>query len=279
MGLFSRDDDDTPPPPPGAPQADAQQLDAIAEERLRGRAWTSDLSPDELLCVRQAGFAPLGLVLGTCVYHLGLQNSNWSQNQELEVLTQAMYHARELAMTRLEAEAHQLDADGVVGVRLEITRYEWGADLAEFKAIGTAVRDAGGTSRRNAHGSPFTSALSGQDLLKLRVAGLMPARLVFGSCVYHVAHRSLRQTLSNFGRNVEMTLYSQALYDARELAMGRMQHEADAAGAVGIVGAGVDERSHGWGSHVIEFLAYGTAVVDAPAVDPGALGLTLPLSG
>ena len=39
---------------------------------------------------------------------------------ELDTLSQAMYHARELAMTRMEAEADALGADGIVGVRLEI---------------------------------------------------------------------------------------------------------------------------------------------------------------
>ena len=58
------------------------------------------------------------------------------------MLTQAMYHARELAMGRMTAEAAELGADGVVGVRFDIGRYEWGADLAEFIAIGTAVRAA-----------------------------------------------------------------------------------------------------------------------------------------
>ena len=51
-----------------------------------------------------------------------------------------MYHARELAMTRMEAEADLLGADGIVGVRLEIEFKEFGSDLAEFIAIGTAVK-------------------------------------------------------------------------------------------------------------------------------------------
>ena len=44
----------------------------------------------------------------------------WSKNQELDVLTQAMYQARELAMTRMEEEADALGADGIIGVRLEV---------------------------------------------------------------------------------------------------------------------------------------------------------------
>ena len=99
-------------------------------------------------------------MLGSSIYHIGFQEASWSQNQEMSVLTQAMYHARELAMTRMEEEADQLGADGIVGVRLEVGRYEWGADLAEFIAVGTAVqapRRASCTARPTAGRSPPTS--------------------------------------------------------------------------------------------------------------------------
>jgi uncharacterized protein YbjQ (UPF0145 family) len=43
--------------------------------------------------------------------------------------------------------------------------------------------------------------------------------------------------------------------------MERMQKEAEELQAEGIVGVQLQERSHGWGSHVIEFFAVGTAVV------------------
>ena len=81
---------------------------------------------NEFLLVREAGFEPLGFVVGSCIYHIGFQQSRFNQSQEMEVLSQAMYNARELAMTRMEEEADQLGADGVVGVRLDIGRYEWG---------------------------------------------------------------------------------------------------------------------------------------------------------
>jgi uncharacterized protein YbjQ (UPF0145 family) len=58
-----------------------------------------------------------------------------------------------------------------------------------------------------------------------------------------------------------MPNYTQALYEARELAMSRMQDEAERLGAVGIVGMDIIEKSHGWGTHVIEFLAIGTSIV------------------
>jgi uncharacterized protein YbjQ (UPF0145 family) len=179
----------------------------------------------------------------------------------MEVLSEAMYHARELAMTRMEEEADQLGADGIVGVKLDIGRYEWGENMAEFIAIGTAIRHRGGELHRAPNGRPFTSDLSGQDFWTLLRSGHRPVGMVMGSCVYHVAHRGMFQSLKQAGRNVELPNFTQALYDARELAMERMQAEAEEVKAEGIVGVQLSERSHGWGSHVIEFFAVGTAIV------------------
>src|SRR5215468_8398588 len=109
-----------------------------------GSIFTSDLSVNEFLLVREAGFRPLGLVLGSSIYHVGLQIGRWGKNQELDMLSQAMYHARELAMTRMEAEASQLGADGIVGVRLDVEMKEFGNDIAEFIAVGTAVKGEAG---------------------------------------------------------------------------------------------------------------------------------------
>jgi uncharacterized protein YbjQ (UPF0145 family) len=254
---------------------DPKSTEGIPEhgrERLRrmqpgvaGHLFTSDLSVNEFLLVKQAGFDPLGLVIGSSIYHIGYQRANWNQNQEMGVLTQAMYHARELAMTRMEEEADQLGGDGIVGVRLEVTRYEWGENLAEFVAIGTAVKNRAGEVHRTSDGRPFTSDLSGQDFWTLLSAGYRPVGMVMGNCVYHVAHQSLGTFFKQMGQNQEMANFTQALYDARELAMERMQAEAEEAKAEGIVGVQIQEKSHGWGSHIIEFFSVGTAVVPTRA--------------
>ena len=68
------------------------------------------------------------------------------------------------------------------------------------------------------------------------------------------------QGLKQVGKNVELQNYTQAFYDARELALSRMQAEAEAEKADGIVGASVKESNYGWGTHVIEFFAIGTAI-------------------
>src|SRR5690348_8566229 len=168
MPLFGSRNDPTTSAPGAGPAGDLPQhamerLRALRGEGGRKPLFTSDLSVNEFLLVRRTGFDPVGLVVGSSIYHIGLQTANWSQNQELTVLSQAMYQARELAMSRMEEEADALGADGIVGVRLDVGRYEWGENLAEFIAIGTAVRSRDGTSHRTVQGKPFTSDLSGQD--------------------------------------------------------------------------------------------------------------------
>jgi uncharacterized protein YbjQ (UPF0145 family) len=250
----------------GVPEAARERL-----EQNREGLFTSDLSVSEFLLITQAGFDPLGLVVGSSIYHIGIQISGWKTSRELETVSQAMYSARELAMTRMEEEADQLGADGVVGVRLDVGRYELGHHLAEFIAIGTAVRHREGKLHRAPNGRPFTSDLSGQDFWMLLRTGHRPVGLVMGSCVYHVAHQGALKSLTQTGRNIELPNFTQALYDARELAMTRMQSEARDLGAKGMVGVQLHETSHGWESHTIEFFAVGTAILateGAPPVEP-----------
>jgi uncharacterized protein YbjQ (UPF0145 family) len=236
----------------------------------RGLLFTSDLSINEFAVIKQAGFHPLGLVMGSCIYHCGFQFVGWNASQEVSVLSAAMYEARALAMRRMETEATQLGADGVVGVALEIRRWGWAEQMLEFVAVGTAVKADDGTSWRTPADKPFTSALSGQDFSVLLSTGYQPVGLVLGTCVWHVAYRSLFQAFAGFGKNMEMVNFTEAHYAARETAMVRMQLEAKNLGAEGVVGVLVAEDTHVWESHVIEFLALGTAVRKASAPRPTA---------
>jgi uncharacterized protein YbjQ (UPF0145 family) len=82
----------------------------------------------------------------------------------------------------------------------------------------------------------------------------------------------------------ELTEYTHALYDARELAIERLQDEAEALGATGIVGVTVAERQHSWRTNpynvgnaalttgeVIELFVVGTAVVPMTGAAGGGL--------
>ena len=256
-------------------------LPADARARLAGgadvegrRFFTSDLSVNEFLLIRQAGFRPLGLVLGSSIYRVGLRSRMRGGSGEMRKLTQALYSARERAMTRMEAEADLLGADGVVGVRLDVRLRDFGKNLLEFVAIGTAIAADEPGEWRTAAGKPFTSDLSGQDFWSLLQTGYAPRGLVLGNCVYFVG----RFAGVRYGPTTELTGFTQGMYAAREAAMTRMEAEATALHAEGIVGVDIEESNHVWGAHVIEFLAIGTAVRPLGA-DPGVDGpqLVLPV--
>ncbi|WP_433174564.1 heavy metal-binding domain-containing protein [Actinoallomurus sp. CA-150999] len=260
----------------------AQPLPESAQSRLAAssqghRCFTSDLSVNEFVLTTQAGFEPLGLVMGTCIYHIGTQPTRWKVSQELPVLTQAMYNARELAMARMESEADVLGADGVIGVEIRSRRYALSSDVMEFVAVGTAIR--GNQALRTPAGRPFTSHLSGQDFWTLIQHGWAPRAMVLGTCVYHVAHMSFRQVLQAAGQNTELGIYTQAIYDARELAMARLQYECQQVSGDGVVGVTVSEDDWIWGEHAVEFFCMGTAVSrfrpDARPVNPT---MTMPLT-
>jgi uncharacterized protein YbjQ (UPF0145 family) len=240
----------------------------VADGRLASTAgaspsgvFTSDLSVSEYVLLGEAGFEPLGFVVGSSIYHVGVQYGKWKQNTELQVLTQAMYNARELAMARMRAEADHLAADGIVGVQLRMQMYAWGQECLEFVATGTAVRHLTGQGAHRApDGRAFTSDLSAQDFFRLLTAGAVPVAFVLGTSVYHIAHQGVVQSMSQVGQNQEMLQFTQGVYEARELALTRMQVEAAAAQSSGIVGVDVAVNNHVWGEHATEFLATGTAI-------------------
>jgi uncharacterized protein YbjQ (UPF0145 family) len=262
---------------PAAAAGRIQRLEQL--EETDKSAFTSDLTVNEFVLLHKLGFDPLGYVMGTSIYHVGLQYGNWRQSMELEVLTAAMYNARELAIDRMRTEAHALKADGIVGVHLAIQQHAWGAGELEFVAQGTAVTSKDpNPSLKLADGGPFTSDLSGQDFFTLVKAGHFPRALVFGTCVYHVAHQSVRQTMRMAGQNMEIPLFTEAVYTARELAMTRMEDEAAHHGADGIVGVRAAVYNHIWGEHATEFLAIGTGVTTSPESGLAEPSMTLSLN-
>jgi uncharacterized protein YbjQ (UPF0145 family) len=114
----------------------------------RGRAFTSDLSGQEFWLVVDKGFQPMGLVIGNCIYSMGAVR-NWlvgikgNFQGELKEYSELMYQARELALSRMQFEADQLGADGVIGVDMKV-EFMHNNEWMEVTAIGTAVRYVGG---------------------------------------------------------------------------------------------------------------------------------------
>lgn len=278
----------------------ARLQENAAHQNTPEHLWTSDLSVSELLLVEHAGFQPLGQVMGSSVYHVGIQwrsatwsNSYWrtgGASQELDTLTQAFYNARHLALNRLAQEAALLGATAVTGVRLKHEKTGWGGGMLEFSALGTAIRE---DDVKAAPDAPrlCLSDLSAQDFWKLRVAGFRPVGIAVGNCTYYTIPNWNTQNITSGGflnsrswQNIELPDYTQALYTARELAMGRMEKEAQTVGARGIVGVTVDVDAE---THEIEinhrtrvdmlfhFTAIGTAIAPFTKAPPLSIEMNL----
>jgi len=257
----------------GLPLNAIQRLqEQAARQGTPSHIFTSDLSPNELLLTRKCGFEPLGQVMGSSVYHVGWYAGpgwNWGSG-ELDVLTQAYYSARHLAMNRLQQEAQLLGAVGVLGVRLTQIAFDPTEGMLEFAAVGTAVREANAPPLAP-NRLPFVSALSGQDHFALRQGGFRPVGFAMGNCTYfqYATYRTQMATggglLGGGWNNQELTDYTQASYYARELAMSRMQHEATICGSEGIVGVEVTYSTQTYETQnsrglILHFTATGTCV-------------------
>jgi uncharacterized protein YbjQ (UPF0145 family) len=254
-------------------------IPAAAEERLRtlgaeaGQAFTSDLSVPEFALVRRAGLEPITQVLGSSVYHVGWQfmGGGWyGTSQELTVLSDAYNDCRARALERLRREAELAGADAVVGLCVTAARYEWGSDLIEFQAIGTAVR---APDLRTPRGPALTN-LSGQDCGLLLEAGHRPCGIVGATSVYYGTLYSWTQPIpaSSWGgwANVEMVGATQTWYAARHRVLQTLAADAAALGA-GIVATrwAQEERPYETGDRLagITYVIHALATAIAPGAD------------
>jgi uncharacterized protein YbjQ (UPF0145 family) len=231
--------------------------------------------PTEVIFVDRGGWEPLGLVSGCAVFHVGVVG--WPRgNTEVVQLSTAMYDARERALGGLRDAGSGLGADGVVNAAVDIHFMEDHRHLPRFVATGTAIRRKGLTrpGRTEQQAAPFVTTMTASEIGLLSRAGYRAIGVVLGSCVYHVGRRSASEWARSRRRNLELDGYSAAFYDARELAMTRLQDEARGVGAEGVVGVMTAERSHVWGSRVIEFFAMGNAVISVE----GQSGIDAPVT-
>jgi len=217
----------------------------LTEEMEAGHPlFSSDLSVNEFLLTRELGYQPLSQVMGSSIYQVGWQYTrqySWgTQVLEMDTLSQAHQHAASLALSRLEQEAKLIGAHGVIGVRFTRRSYEWGNNLIEYTAIGTAIK----LPQMAATAHPFLSDLSGQEFWTLLQAGYYPAGVVTGYCSYYVALGSnLTQQIQGWwtgGSNQEIRPFTQGLYTARHLAMTRATDMARKQQALGVVGIHVE---------------------------------------
>ncbi len=120
----------------------------------------------------------------------------------------------------------------------------------------------------------FTSSLTAREFLCAREAGYQPISQVMGTAFVNISFFGGLRTSRSTG---EVEAVTHAQMQARNLALSRMEKEAEILGATGIVGVRLIMRNYDWSQKQVEFTAIGTAI-RVPGVPP-AKPFTCSLSG
>lgn len=115
-----------------------------------GHPFTSDLAGQDFVTLLRAGYRPVTLAMGSCVYEVdpSVVSLYWRGNQQEEIpaYTQAFFDARETAMDRLAQDlfrewppGHPDAPVGVVGMTVEESVHSGGGNVIEYTAVGTAI--------------------------------------------------------------------------------------------------------------------------------------------
>lgn len=264
----------------------------LEEQRDSGhKFFSSTLTTNEYLLAREAGYEPIGQVMGTSFMRVGFGNyrssmtNSWmtAYSTELTDVTYSYRQARLLAVERLKKEAAILGAHGIIGVHIKVKELDWASNVTEFTAVGTAIKVPGNADLQHLQSGPFTSSLSGQEFWQLFQAGYWPLGLVMGNCTYYTvadwATRNVTATSifpSSFS-NQELLQFTQGFGTARELAVTRLTNEIANLGADGavdmdinyhIIPVHVEVNNTRYLNMVFDFVALGTAVVKHPDARP-----------
>lgn len=146
--------------------------------------------------------------------------------------------ARQRALRRLADQAQLLGADAVLGITPSFSTRDAEPTVIEAVFSGTAVKIAGGTGRRVQ--TPVLGLVSVQEFCLLRRSGVSILGVVGGySGVGLATSAATRSALA--GRwtgvgNTELADLSEAVYEARRLAVSRLRSEAVALRASGVIG-------------------------------------------
>jgi len=259
-----------------------QATKRLTEQVASGsKFFSSTFTAKEYLLAREAGYQPIGQVMGTAFMRVGYNYYNtglgWNYTGEMSSLTMAHRDARMLAVERLRQEAKLLGADGIIGVRIKMSNFSWSEGVTEFTAIGTAIRLPDRDMLQHIKNLPFTSSLSGQEFWQLYEGGYWPCGLVMGNCSYFV-YGDWQTRSATFGffaslGNQELMQFSDGVSRARHTAMQRLKNEIGTEGGDGAVDMDIEYKIHrvhyesnnqSYVNMLIDFMAMGTAVINRP---------------
>jgi len=270
---------------------DGTGLPPAARARMeRGRAGgpsASLLGIPGQTALEGCGFSTVGEVMGCIVHHIGWQgfggcgyygmspfgagvfgapsrtvtSSGSSGWVGFGAYAEALYHGYDTAILRMLYECRDLGADGVVGVRLQVTHM--GEGNREFLAYGTAVR----AHSRSRPANLFSTQLDGNDVAKLLHGGWVPVSICVGLSIA-VRHDdwTTRNQASAWAGNTEVSGYTELVnhvrHDAREQFHRRSASYGADAAVLSTMGLDIWEQEAGENhrDHVALATVLGTAI-------------------
>jgi uncharacterized protein YbjQ (UPF0145 family) len=249
-----------------------------------GPSRLSGLSTNETLFLIASGWEPVDICSGAAVFGMRRDTVNtWGSAQDQRA-SEALASAMSTAVQRLEARCRESAAHGVIGTEI-ITEIE--PRYVAINLVGTGIRPVD-TSREPDRS--FTSNLSPREFVLLGEAGWKPVGLASGGRFVRAYRRNPTQTMRQKVQNVELVNPTKAFARARSETMALLEERARDFGGRGVVQLSLTSGRVEFATHVVSFLAWGTAVTptakdprypaprtaitlndDATAVDPGSL--------
>ncbi|QQE79009.1 heavy metal-binding domain-containing protein [Alicyclobacillus sp. SO9] len=243
--------------------------DRIEAREAQAIPWTSDLGVSDFLLLKQYKLQPLGMVMGSSIYHIGYTARSFSgswQSGFIPSIEQALLSGRELALQRMKQEAQLMGAHAVVGVQLKNHIPDVNSHETEFTAFGTAVVLEG----KEPPSEPILCTVSASDFVKLIHSGSVPISVGLGVAAFYQYTTRQDNWQSRSWSNQEMLTYTDSVYETRHAAMSKLRQQISQLGGTGILAhetnLGVyevevergenDERT----DHILEFIATGTIV-------------------
>jgi uncharacterized protein YbjQ (UPF0145 family) len=260
------------PQPGPATGASPVTIPPAAQARLQqaaqsGAPATAFTNYSEYLMLDQMGFEPIGAVMGLSVVHLGqFQLAGIKQPVELEAYSRAISMGLLNALSRLQQEAGMLGADGVLLKSAD--EHSFDAEEHQYAVRGTAVRFRSQPGALRTRGNaPFVCPSPVITIYQMLKHGLAPVSMGYGVCVYHVPHRSLRQSIGQTFANTEVPVFTEGWYTGRAIALSRLQAQVEQFGADLVLNVDVREQAEAFGEHTAEFRAVGTGWAHRPGVE------------
>jgi uncharacterized protein YbjQ (UPF0145 family) len=204
------------------------------------------------------GLEPIGAVVGLSIVHIGrIQLAGISTPTELGTYSRALSLGILNALGRVREEAALLGADGVM--LTSVDRNSFDMEEHQYAVKGTALRfrPQPGALHTPA-GTPFVCPTSVMTLYQMLRRGLAPVAVGYGVCVYHVPHRAMRDSVRQTFNNLEVPIFTDGWYTAREIALSRLEEQLSSLGSQLILNVHVEEEAEVFGEHTAEFKAIGT---------------------